>query len=366
MTTQQATAETASQNGHGNTIDVTNPATGEVIATVPALEPDQVAELVAKARAAQPGGEALGFEGRARILRRAQKGLVENQDRVIDTIMSEAGKTYEDALLAEVSYGAGAFGFWAKQAPNYLADEKVRSSSPFVLGRKLMVRYAPVGVVGGIGPWNYPLSNSFGDCIPALAAGNSVVLKPASITPLTSLLMEEMLRECGMPENVYNVCVGAGSSVGNALIDEVDAIMFTGSTEVGKKVMERASKTLTPVALELGGKDPMIVLSDADLERAANGAVHSSMQNGGQTCISVERVYVEEPVYDEFIAKVEEKMRALRQGRPGGAGSVDMGAMTSPAQADLVEQHVEDAREKGARILVGGKRREGEGDFFEP
>ncbi len=366
METTTASAETVSQNGHGKTIDVTNPATGEVIATVPAADAKQIKEMARNARASQPGWEALGFDGRARILRRAQKWLVDNQERVIDTIVSENGKTYEDALLAEVSYGAAAFGFWAKQAPKYLADEKVRSSSPFVLGRRLLVRYAPVGVVGVIGPWNYPLSNSFGDCIPALAAGNSVMLKPASITPLTSLLMEEMLRECGIPENVFQVCIGAGSDVGNALIDSVDAVMFTGSTEVGKKVMERASKTLTPVALELGGKDPMIVLSDADLERAANGAVHYSMQNGGQTCISVERVYVEEPVYDQFVAKVEEKMRALRQGRPGGAGSVDMGAMTSPAQADLVEQHVEDARKKGARILVGGKRREGEGDFFEP
>jgi acyl-CoA reductase-like NAD-dependent aldehyde dehydrogenase len=365
-TTEQATAEAASQNGQGKTIDVTNPATGEVIATVPALEPGEVAELVGKARAAQPGWEALGFDGRAKILRRAQKWLVENQDRVIDTIVSEAGKTYEDALLAEVSYGASAFGFWAKHAPDYLADEKVRSSSPFVLGRKLIVRYAPVGVVGVIGPWNYPLSNSFGDCIPALAAGNSVVLKPASITPLTSLLMEEMLRECGMPEDVYKVCIGAGSSVGDSLIDSVDAIMFTGSTEVGKKVMERASKTLTPVALELGGKDPMIVLSDADLERAANGAVHYSMQNGGQTCISVERVYVEEPVYDQFVAKVEEKMSALRQGTPGGAGSVDVGAVTSPPQMDLIDRHVQDAVKKGARVLVGGKAGNGAGDFYEP
>jgi acyl-CoA reductase-like NAD-dependent aldehyde dehydrogenase len=365
-TTGQATGEAVRQDGQGKTIDVTNPATGEVIATVPALDPAQVAELVGRARAAQPGWEALGFVGRARIFRRAQKWLVDNQDRVADTIVSESGKTYDDALLAEVSYGAGAFGFWAKHAPKYLADEKVRASSPFVLGRRLIVRYAPVGVVGVIGPWNYPLTNSFGDCIPALAAGNSVVLKPASITPLTSLLMQEMLRECGMPDDVYQVCIGAGSDVGDALIDAVDAVMFTGSTEVGKKVMERASKTLTPVGLELGGKDPMIVLSDADLERAANGAVHYSMQNGGQTCISVERVYVEEPVYDRFVSKVEDKMRSLRLGVPGDAGAVDVGAITSPPQVDLIDRHVQDAVSKGARVLVGGKRGDGSGDFYEP
>jgi acyl-CoA reductase-like NAD-dependent aldehyde dehydrogenase len=361
-TTGQAPAGEAASDGHAKTIDVTNPATGEVIATVPALDPEQVAELVRKARAAQPGWEALGFDGRAKLFRRAQKWVSDNQERICDTIVSENGKAYEDAL-AEVLYAAGAFGFWAGHAEGYLADEKVRSSSPFVLGRKLIVRYAPVGVVGVIGPWNYPLLNSFGDCIPALAAGNSVVLKPASITPLTSLLMQEMLRECGMPEDVFQVCIGPGGDVGDALIDAVDAVMFTGSTEVGKIVMERAAKTLTPVALELGGKDPMIVLADADLERAANGAVHYTMQNGGQTCTSVERVYVEEPIYDRFVAKVEEKMRALRQGVPGAAGSVDIGAITSPPQVDLIDRHVKDAVAKGARVLVGGRRGNGGGDF---
>jgi acyl-CoA reductase-like NAD-dependent aldehyde dehydrogenase len=352
-------------NGQGKTIEVQNPATGDVIASVPALSPDEVAGVVERARAAQPGWEALGFDGRAKVLRRAQKWVIDNTDRIARTIVAENGKAYEDALLAEVSYAAGAFGFWAKKAPKYLADEKVRSSSPFVLGRKLLVRYEPVGVVGVIGPWNYPLTNSFGDCIPALAAGNSAVLKPASLTPLTSLLMAEGLRESGLPEDVFIVAPGDGS-VGEALIDAVDFVMFTGSTEVGKKVMERAARTLTPVGLELGGKDPMIVLSDADLERAANGAVHYSMQNGGQTCISVERVYVEEPVYDEFVGKVEEKLRALRQGPPGDPGSVDIGAVTSPPQVDLIDSHVRDAVAKGARAAVGGHRGQGPGDFYEP
>src|SRR3712207_151363 len=180
----------------------------------------------------------------------------------------------------------------------------------------MKVRYAPLGVIGVIGPWNYPLTNSFGDCIPALMAGNAVVLKPSEITPLTSLLMAEALRECGLPEHVYQVATGRGET-GAALVDEVDMVMFTGSTRTGKKIMERAARTLTPVSLELGGKDPMIVLSDADLERAANAAVYYSMQNAGQTCISVERVYVEAPVYDEFVGKVTEKAKALRQGVPG-------------------------------------------------
>src|SRR5918994_5139368 len=310
-------------------IEVENPATGESIASVPALSVADVAGVVARARAAQPAWEALGFDGRGAILRRAQKWLLDNSDRVARTIVAETGKAYEDALLAEVAYAGGAFGFWAKKAPKLLADEKIRTSNPFVLGRKLVVRYAPVGVVGVIGPWNYPLTNSFGDCIPALAAGNSCVLKPASLTPLTSLFIAEGLRECGLPEDVFIVASGGGD-VGGELIDHVDYVMFTGSTEVGRKVMERAARTLTPVGLELGGKDPMLVLADADLERAANAAVHYSMQNGGQTCISVESVYVEEPAYDEFVAKVESKLRELRQGVPGDPGAVDMGAVTSP------------------------------------
>jgi acyl-CoA reductase-like NAD-dependent aldehyde dehydrogenase len=364
-TTEQAAPSGAANGQPASRIEVTNPATGESIASVPALSVADVAGVVARARAAQPAWEALGFEGRGAILRRAQKWLIDNADRVARTIVSETGKAYEDAFIAEVGYTAGAFGHWAKSAPKLLADEKIRTSSPLVRGRKLVVRYAPVGVVGVIGPWNYPLNNSFGDCIPALAAGNACVLKPASLTPLTSLFIAEGLRECGLPEDVFIVAPGGGD-VGAELIDHVDYIMFTGSTEVGRKVMERAAKTLTPVGLELGGKDPMVVLSDADLERAAKAAVHYSMQNGGQTCISIERVYVEEPVYDELVSKVEGKIQGLRQGVPGGAGSVDVGAVTSRPQVDLIDRHVQDALAKGARAPVGGRRGAGPGDFYEP
>ncbi len=367
MSETQTVAEPA-HNGDASdgTLAVTNPATGAEVARVAQQSENEVREAVAAARAAQPAWAALGFDGRAKVLKRAQKWTVENTDRIAETIVSETGKTYEDALLAEVAYASAGFGFWAKHAAKYLADEKIRTSNRFVLGRKLRVRYAPAGVIGVIGPWNYPLTNSFGDCIPALAAGNSVVLKPASLTPLTSQLMLEGLLESGLPEDVYRVVVGAGSKIGNALIDAVDGIMFTGSTDIGKKVMERASQTLTPVSLELGGKDPMIVLRDAELDRAANAATFYSMQNGGQTCISVERVYVEEPVYDEFVAKLAERIGELRQGVPGDPATVEVGAITSPEQGEIVAAHVNDARAKGARILVGGKKGDGPGDFYEP
>jgi acyl-CoA reductase-like NAD-dependent aldehyde dehydrogenase len=173
------------------------------------------------------------------------------------------------------------------------------------------------------------------------------------------------MRAAGAPDGVFLVATGRGET-GSALVEFADMIHFTGSSRTGKKVMGKAAETLTPVSLELGGKDPMIVLSDADIERAANAAVWNGFANGGQICISVERVYVEEPVYDEFVGKVVEKTRALRQGQPGTAGSVDVGAVTFPPQIDIIESHVNDAVEKGAKVLVGGKRGQGPGRFFEP
>jgi acyl-CoA reductase-like NAD-dependent aldehyde dehydrogenase len=241
----------------------------------------------------------------------------------------------------------------------------VKTHTPLLLGKKLIKRYRPRGVIGVIGPWNYPLTNNFGDCIPALMAGNTVVLKPSEVTPLTSLLMAEGMRAAGCPEDVFLVANGRGAT-GAALIEHVDFVMFTGSVATGRKIAEAAAKTLTPFTLELGGKDPMIVLRDADLERAANTAVYWSMANGGQICQAVERVYVEEPVYDEFVSKVVEKTTALRQGAPGEIAAVDVGAVTFENQAEIIEDHVSDALAKGAKVLTGGKRREGTGRFFEP
>jgi acyl-CoA reductase-like NAD-dependent aldehyde dehydrogenase len=346
------------------TLEVENPATGEVVRTIPATAPDDLPAMVERARAAQTAWEALGFEGRGRVLRRAQKWMTDNGDRVIETLVAESGKTYEDAQV-ELVYGAMALGFWAKHAPKYLADRRVRSASPFLVGRKLRVRYRPIGVVGVIGPWNYPINNNFGDAVPALAAGNAVVLKPSSVTPLTSLLLADGMRESGLPEHVFQIAAGGGGT-GAALVDLVDMVMFTGSTAVGQKILEQAAKTLTPVSLELGGKDPMIVLADADVERAANAATYYAMQNGGQTCISVERVYVEAPIYDQFVARVAEKVGALRQGVPQGPGSVEVGALTFAPQLDIVREHVEQAREAGARVLTGGHERNGAGHFYEP
>ena len=368
MATTDDTAVSIPATRDADDIPVENPATGQIIGHVPAMTATDVAELARRGRTAQPGWEALGYDGRARVLQRMQKWIMDNADRVIETICSETGKAYEDAQIAELSYGASALGFWAKTAPKYLADERVHSSSVFVKGKRLVLRYRPLGLVGVIGPWNYPLTNSFGDCIPALAAGNSVLLKPATVTPLTSLLLAEGLAECGLPDHVFQVVTGRGGVVGDALIDAVDMVMFTGSTETGRKVAVRAAERLIPASLELGGKDPMIVLANADIDRAANHAAYYSMFNCGQTCISIERCYVEAPVYDEFVAKTVRHVNAIRQGRPAGPGSIDVGSLTSPSQVETVERHVKDAQAKGARVLVGGHRGHAgeDGYWYEP
>jgi acyl-CoA reductase-like NAD-dependent aldehyde dehydrogenase len=348
------------------TLAVENPATGAVVGTVPIDGAEQLDAMVARARAAQPAWAARSFKQRALVMRRAQRWMLDHGRRVIEVVVSETGKTYEDAQLSDLGLTVSALAFWAKHAARYLADERVPSwSNPVLVGRKLIVRCEPLGVVGVIGPWNFPILNSFGDCIPALMAGNCVILKPSEVTPLSSLLMAEMLDECGMPEGVFQVATGDGGT-GAALVARVDCVMFTGSNRTGRAVLREAAEAMIPCSLELGGNDPMIVCADADLERAANAAAFYSMNNAGQACTSVERVYVEAPVYDEFVRRVTDNVRSLRQGPSTGEGTVDVGAVIFPPQLETIESHVSDAVDKGAKVLVGGHRLAGSGRFFEP
>jgi acyl-CoA reductase-like NAD-dependent aldehyde dehydrogenase len=318
-----------------------------------------------RARAAQPGWNALGHGGRARILLRAQRWLVDNRDRVVETIVSETGKTYDDALIAEVNYTASAFGFWAKNAPKFMADERIKTSSPMVMGRKLVVRYQPLGLVGVIGPWNYPLTNSFGDCIPALAAGNSVILKPSEVTPMTSLMMAEGAARVRPARGTSSrsppqgrLGRGAHRRGRHGHVHRLDAHRQEGHGA-------RAGDAHAGLA-RAGGKDPMIVLSDADLERAANAAVYYSMQNR-RPDLHLGRARLRRGAGLRRVRRQghREGARAAHR-RPDGFGAVDVGAVTSPPQMDIIEAHVEDARAKGANVVVGGHRRPGPGDFFEP
>jgi acyl-CoA reductase-like NAD-dependent aldehyde dehydrogenase len=357
--------EAGTEQSPRETIEVENPATGETIATVENMSAERVRQLVERARAAQPAWEAAGFDARARLMLRLRQWMVANRASLVDAVVAENGKTREDAMLAELFYMADSLGFWAKNAEKYLGEERVKTHSPLVFGRKVLVRYRPLGVVGVIAPWNYPITLGVGDALPALMAGNSVVIKPSEITPLATRMMVDAAREVGFPEDVFLLATGDGAT-GAALVDTADMIMFTGSTKTGRKVGARCGERLIPCSLELGGKDPAIVLADADLERAANVVTEWGMRNAGQICMSIERVYVEAPVYDEFVGKVEQKVRALRQGAPGKTGSVDVGAITFPPQADTIEAHVRDAVDKGARVLVGGHRGAGPGRFFQP
>ncbi|MGA5452951.1 aldehyde dehydrogenase family protein [Streptomyces umbrinus] len=348
----------------GAHIAVDNPATGAVVGEVSETSAEEVAQAVERARRAQQGWAELDTRARAEFFARGRRWLLAHRQEIADLIVEENGKAEEDAIV-EIVYCASAFAYWAKQARGLLATTRIRSLSPFVLGRSMSTRRVPRGVVGVIGPWNNPLLNSFGDAIPALAAGNAVVLKPSEQTPLTALLMERMARECGWPEDVFQVVTGAGAT-GSALVDTVDFVMFTGSTRTGRLVAARAGERLIPCSLELGGKDALVVLADASLERAVSVTIQGALSNGGQMCTSVERVYVEEPVYDAYITLLRERFQQVTSGRPTGLGSVDVGAVTFPPQLAVIKDHVGDAVSKGARVLVGGQAAEGPGRFFAP
>ncbi len=367
--TARSSTETKGSNGAPaasapETLEVRNPATGEKIADLPIDGPEAVAATVSRVRAAQPDWEAMGIEGRYHWLGKLRDWVLDNSDRILDTMQRETGKVRADAFN-EPTYLADTINFYGTQAAKFIGEESVRPHSPLLAAKKLRVQYRPHPVVGIISPWNFPLILSVGDAIPALMAGAAVVVKPSEFTPLgIAELAEAWKHEIGGPD-VFDVVQGIGET-GGALVDNVDYVQFTGSDRTGRKVMARAAETLTPVSLELGGKDPMIVLRDADLDRAANAAAWGGMFNSGQVCISVERIYVEEPAYDDFVAKLAAEVGRIRQGADDARDPKDVGAMTSPNQTAIVEDHVNDALASGARAVTGGKRVAGPGDYFEP
>ena len=347
-----------------DSIEVHNPATGELIKTIPVDSPESVAATVQRVRGNQPEWEAMGIEGRYHWLGKLRDWLLDNEERVLDTMQAETGKVRADASN-EPGYLADLINFYGTRAAGFIGEESVRPHTPLLASKKLRIQYRPHPVVGIISPWNFPLILSLGDSIPALQAGCAVVIKPSEFTPLgLTEVIEAWKNEIGGPE-VFDCVHGVGET-GGALVDEVDFIQFTGSDRTGRKVMARAAETLTPVSLELGGKDPMIVLADADIDRAANAAAWGGMMNSGQICLSVERIYVEEPAYDEFVDKLTAEVGRLRQGADDARNPKDVGAMTSPNQTAIVEDQVKEALAAGARAVTGGKRVEGPGDYFEP
>ena len=346
------------------TIQVRNPATLEMVRELPVTSPAEVAAAVTRARVVQAGWQHTSFAERARLLYRLRDLLLDDGDRLADILTSETGRPRAEVYGSELFYLCNAIGAWAKNSERYLRQEKISPSFPLVKAKKVFSTYAPRGVIGIISPWNFPLIMTLGEALPALMAGNAVVLKPSELTPLSALFGAELLVKAGFPKDLLQIVVGYGDT-GETLIDHADMIAFTGSVETGKRVMHRAADRLIPVSLELGGKDPMIVLKDADIERAAGACVWGALMNSGQTCISIERVYVEAPIYQTFVDKVVARVKAVRQGQ--SADEIDIGCMTSEAQLNKVAAQVDDARAKGARTLSGGRRNPSlPGYYYEP
>ncbi|HEX2933379.1 MAG TPA: aldehyde dehydrogenase family protein, partial [Candidatus Binatia bacterium] len=307
------------------TIIVQNPATLEKITELSVTEAADVAAAVNRGRQAQKIWAQTSFSNRAKVLYRLRDLLLDDGDKLADILTAETGRPRAEVFGAELFYLCDAIGSWAKKSAAYLRPEKIRPHFPLMKFKKVVSTYEPRGVIGIISPWNFPLTMTLGEAIPALMAGNAVVVKPSELTPLSAIFGSEIAARAGFPENLFQIVIGYGET-GEALIDCADMIAFTGSVETGKQVMRRAAERLIPVSLELGGKDPMIVLKDADLDRAAGACVWGALMTSGQICTSLERVYVEAPVYKEFTDKVGEKVRAIRQGP--SENEVDLGSMT--------------------------------------
>jgi len=343
-----------------------DPATGEEIGRVTIASVEDVGHAVSRARAAQKHWRELSFAERGRMVLRARKFVLEEMDELARLISRETGKPVAEAIAMEIVPTLDLMQFFARRTHRLLRPEKINIGQYNLMGRTSRIIYKPLGVVGIISPWNFPWAIPLGEVVMALMAGNTVVLKPSELTPLTGLKIGEAFARASLPDDVLQVVTGDGTT-GAALVEaQVDKIMFTGSVATGKQVAEAAAKNLTPVVLELGGKDPMIVLEDANVEQAASAAVWGAFSNAGQACASIERCYAHREIAQEFTARVVEKTRALRQDI-GTRENTDIGAMSSERQLQIVEEHVSDSISKGAHALAGGNRAKNlAGAFHEP
>lgn len=330
----------------------TNPGTGEKIAEYRLHSREELREAFRRARIAQPGWAAAPLEKRVLSLMKVRDHIVDHIDEISEDIARDNGKTRVDAIATEVLPAAMALTYYCRNARRFLKDRKLRPGSILLLNKRSRIARIPFGVVGIISPWNYPFSIPFSEVVMALLAGNAVVLKTASETQVVGHALKKCIEAAGLPEGVFAYVNMSGSVAGDAFLEEgIDKLFFTGSVSIGKYLMKKASETLTPVSLELGGNDPMIVCEDADLDRAVAGAVWAGFQNAGQSCGGVERIYVDRKVYDRFMEKLSCAVSKLRVGYDTEY-EVDVGAMTTKRQMDTVNRHVEDALAKGARVTA--------------
>jgi succinate-semialdehyde dehydrogenase/glutarate-semialdehyde dehydrogenase len=343
-----------------------DPATGEELGRTVASGAAEVEAAVERARAAQGDWAARSFRERAAVLMRARQVVLDEMEEIARLISRESGKPVAEALSMELAPTLDLMQYFARQTAKLLRPQKIDIGQYGLLGRSSKIVYRPMGVIGIISPWNFPWSTPMGEVVMALMAGNAVVFKPSELTPLVGLKIGEVFERAMLPEGLLEVVAGDGRT-GAALVEAgVDKLMFTGSVETGKRVAEAAARKLIPVVLELGGKDPMIVLEDADVEVAASAAVWGAFCNSGQACASVERCYVQERIAPQFIEAVVRQTRALKQAA-GTESDTDIGAMSSERQLNIVAEHVEDALKQGARALTGGRRSPSlDGPFYEP
>ncbi len=343
-----------------------DPATGEEIGRAPLTPPEGVARAVARARAAQRAWANLSFRQRGRVVMRARKIILAELEEIALLISRETGKPVSEAIAMEIAPSLDLMQYFARTAGWQLRRHRIYIGQYGLMGRYSYILYKPLGVVGIISPWNFPWAIPLGEIVMALMAGNAVVLKPSRLAALTGLKIKDVFQRAALPDGVLEVVTGDGST-GAALVEApVDKIMFTGSVAIGKSVAAAAAKHLTPVVLELGGKDPMIVLDDADISTAARAAVWGAFANAGQACAAVERCYVQENIAAQFLERVTAETRKLRQG-VGTKTGVDVGAMSSETQLRIVEEHVNEALAKGAQALTGGRRAADlKRSFYEP
>lgn len=344
----------------------TDPANGEELGRTPVATAAEVAAAVASARAAQSEWAARSFRERAAVVMRARALILEELEEIARLISRECGKPLAEAISMELTPTLDLMQYFARRTGRLLRPQRVDIGQYGLMGRSSRIVYRPLGVIGIISPWNFPWAIPLGEVVMALMAGNSVVLKPSELTTLVGLKIGEVFKRAGLPAGVLETVAGSGKT-GAALVEaDVDKIMFTGSVATGKRVAESAARRLVPVVLELGGKDPMIVLEDANVEMAASAAVWGAFCNSGQACASVERCYVHEKIAPQFIESVVRQTRALKQAA-GTESETDIGAMSSERQLNLVAAHVDEALQRGARALVGGRRAPGlAGPFYEP
>jgi acyl-CoA reductase-like NAD-dependent aldehyde dehydrogenase len=347
-------------------ISSVNPATGEVLRELDCAGDGEVYAAVERARAAQPGWAELGLRKRLAVIREFQRMLHSRKSGVAAAITREAGKPLTEALVTEVLVVLDACRFLSENAFVLLRDEPAPHGN---LATKLktgcLVR-EPHGVIGIISPWNYPFSIPATETLAALVAGNAVILKPSELTPLVALELASLLYAAGVPRDVFQVVVGEGAAGAALVHSPIDKLVFTGSVNTGKRIAAAAAERLHPVVLELGGKDPMLVLDDADVDVASSAAVWGAFVNAGQACLSVERCYVHRSLYERFAEACASKAQKLRVGN-GMDPNTDVGPMIHDRQVRIVESHVEDAKARGARILSGGSRlRESGSNFYAP